>query len=391
MEILVMYEDNRNDLTKILCKVWPNINKHLDRVYTYYAGPSKGPWDLFEELSDEIFIKSINDQIANGKDIIFLYNISEIMREPTIDKVHNCLPQLNIDPSKIYFVTGALDGPENYEKYCQSKGYTDRIKILAANLFLNVSKEQNSWDVYSEYIPKLRTKKFLCFNRVERKHRMVLVHKILTNNLIDTAYYSFYGNNFNSRWIDNITITENNRYDVKALELREDLKSYKHLFPLHLTADAKSRNNPISVDTSDIELFDNSYYSLVTETYFYADPAKDNLSSGVIPAMFFTEKIYKPISMKHPFILVSRANSLKWLRKFGFKTFSPYINESYDDETDDDTRMNMIVDEVKRLNQFTDSEWMDWQNNIKAIVDYNFQIYSSLTDYSYNPNQDLDF
>ena len=393
MEILAhkMYEDERKTLINILCRVWPKLKQHVDRLYIYYAGPVQDVWDLIEKQPDSTFIKNINEQIANGKDIICLYNISEIMREPTIDKIHNCLPKLNIHPSKIYFVTGALDGPENYEEYCKDKGYVDRITILSANIFLNVSKEQNSCDVYSEYIPKIRSKKFLCFNRVERRHRIVLTHKLLTNNLVDTAYYSFYGNKFNSDWIDNITLTSYQLLNKEASSLREGLQQYKHLFPMHLTADIKNRNNPIGIEPSDIELYDNSYYSIVTETYFYADMSMDNLSADNIPAIFFTEKIYKPIAMKHPFILVSRANSLKWLRNLGFKTFSPYINESYDDELNDDVRMNMIVDEVKRLDKFTDAEWIEWQNNIKSIVDYNFQIYSSLTDYSFNPKQDLDF
>jgi hypothetical protein len=320
-----------------------------------------------------------------------LYNISEIIREPTIDKIHNCLPSLNIDPSKIYFITGALDGPEKYEEYCKSKGYIDRIKILSANIFLSVSQGNNPWGVYVEYIPKIRSKKFVCLNKVERRHRIVLTYKLLVNNLIDTSYYSFYGNKFNSDWIDSITLTSKQLLNEEALEIRKVLQQHKHLFPMHLTADAKNRRNPIVMESSDIVLYENSYYSLVTETYFYTDPSEDSLSHKNIPAIFFTEKIYKPISMKHPFILVSSVNSLKWLRKFGFKTFSPYINESYDDEIDDNVRMDMIVEEVKRLDKFTESEWIEWQNKVKAIVDYNFQIYLNLRDYAYNPKQDLDF
>ena len=381
-----MLEDERNSLTKTLTRVWPNLSKHLDRVFTYYVGPVNSPWDLFETSLKSTFIKNINEQIDNNKDIILLYNISEIMRMSDIDKIHRCLPHIKIEPSKIYYVTGALDGPEGYEEYCKSKGYNERITIMSANLFLHVAQSHNSPEVYKEYVPKVRSKKFLCFNRVERTHRIILVGNLMLNDLLDTGYCSFYGNQFDTEWM---------KLSIRRPEINEELRyvlfKNKHLFPMHLNADSEVRRNPISVDSSDVEFFENSYYSIVTETYFFQDTSKDNLASGTIPAIFFTEKIYKPISMRHPFILVSRAGSLKWLRKLGFKTFSPFINESYDDENNDENRMNMIVDEIKRLNQLSDSEWIEWQTNVKDIVDYNFEVFTNTTDYAFNPNKDLDF
>jgi len=365
--------------------VWPNLNKYKDRAYTYYVGPVSDPWSLFETSDDSIFIKNINEQIDN-KDIICLYNISEIMRMCDIDKIHRCLPYIKIDPSKIYYFTGALDGPDGYEEYCKSKGYTERITIMSANLFMHVAQSLTSPDVYKEHIAKVRPKKFLCFNRVERTHRIILVGNLILNDLLDTGYCSFYGNQFDSKWMKPLI-----RRSEISEELRYVLFKNKHLFPMHLNADSEVRRNPIDINLADAELFENSYYSIVTETYFFQDTSKDNLATGTIPAMFFTEKTYKPIAMRHPFILVSRADSLKWLRKLGFKTFSPFINESYDDENNDENRMNMIVDEIKRLNQLSDSEWIEWQKNIKDIVDYNFEVFINSTNYAFNPNKDLDF
>jgi hypothetical protein len=381
-----MYELERAGLFNTLCRVWPNLNKHKDRVYTYYVGPVSDPWDLFESADDSTFIKNINEQIDNNKDIICLYNISEIIKMVDIDKIHRCLSEIKIHPSKIYYFTGALDGVEGYDEYCKAKGYAERITILAANLFMHVAQSLTLPEVYKERVTKVRPKKFLCFNRVERTHRIVLVGNLILDNLLDTGYCSFYGNQFDSKWMKPLI-----RRPEISEELRYVLYKNKHLFPMHLNADEVDRRNPIGINLADAELFENSYYSIVTETYFFKDTSKDNLSAGTIPAMFFTEKTYKPIAMRHPFILVSRADSLKWLRNLGFKTFSPFINESYDDETNDENRMNMIVDEIKRLNQLSDSEWIEWQQNIKDIVDYNFELFITSTNYAFNPNQDLDF
>ena len=48
-----------------------------------------------------------------------------------------------------------------------------------------------------------------------------------------------------------------------------------------------------------------------------------------------TEKIFKPIVSRMPFILVGPAHNLKYLRSYGFETFGRWIDESYDQEVDD--------------------------------------------------------
>ena len=43
-----------------------------------------------------------------------------------------------------------------------------------------------------------------------------------------------------------------------------------------------------------------------------------------------TEKTFKAIALEMPFVLVAPAHSLAYLREYGFRTFAPYIDESYD-------------------------------------------------------------
>ena len=83
--------------------------------------------------------------------------------------------------------------------------------------------------------------------------------------------------------------------------------------------------------------------------------------------LFLSEKIYKPMAFKHPFIVFAQPGILKQLREYGYKTFHPFIDESYDDEKDDIKRFDMVVAEIERLNTFTDDQWIEWQKNIKAI------------------------
>jgi hypothetical protein len=56
-----------------------------------------------------------------------------------------------------------------------------------------------------------------------------------------------------------------------------------------------------------------------------------------------TEKTFKAIALEMPFVLVAPAHSLSYLREYGFRTFAPHIDESYD----------TIEDPVKRIEAVT--------------------------------------
>jgi hypothetical protein len=81
--------------------------------------------------------------------------------------------------------------------------------------------------------------------------------------------------------------------------------------------------------------------------------------------------------MKHPFILVSVPNSLNILKIMGYKTFSPLIDESYDQEKDDATRMTMILSEIERLCNFNEIELESFLLQASQICNYNYKILMS--------------
>ena len=63
-----------------------------------------------------------------------------------------------------------------------------------------------------------------------------------------------------------------------------------------------------------------------------------------------TEKTLRPIACGHPFMILNGPGALETIRSYGFKTFQPYINESYDSEQDPGKRMNMVLAEMRRIN-----------------------------------------
>jgi hypothetical protein len=69
------------------------------------------------------------------------------------------------------------------------------------------------------------------------------------------------------------------------------------------------------------------------------------------------------------------------LKECGYQTFHPYIDESYDNIEDDELRYQAVIQEINRLCAQTDEEWITWQNNIKSIVEHNYQVLLSKTEF----------
>lgn len=197
-------------------------------------------------------------------------------------------------------------------------------------------------------------KVFICFNHLiedKRNYRLHLLSLLHEKNILKYGHVS----------CPNLT---------KELVLQELLKSTSPL-----TADAKKHiyNNlhsvakPLYLDetnfrTASAEIPDIVYSALwhvVTETIFY-----DN-------KLHLTEKIFKPIVTKRPFILVGAVNNLQYLKSYGFKTFDQWIDESYDSESDPDKRLQMIAAQLNKLCNLSPAELEKMHQEMQEVLDYN--------------------
>ena len=69
-----------------------------------------------------------------------------------------------------------------------------------------------------------------------------------------------------------------------------------------------------------------------------------------------TEKTLRPIACGQPFIIANGPGSLEYLHRYGFKTFSPWINEAYNKIQDATLRLEAIVKEMSRLSKLSKEE-----------------------------------
>ena len=109
-----------------------------------------------------------------------------------------------------------------------------------------------------------------------------------------------------------------------------------------------------------VEDFKRTFISVVTETL---------VDDGTL---FFSEKIWKPIMVGHPFMVYGNQYSLKYLKSIGFKTFDRWIDESYDDEPDRDKRSKMIVNELEKFSLKSLDELKKLREEMFEICEFNY-------------------
>jgi hypothetical protein len=129
-----------------------------------------------------------------------------------------------------------------------------------------------------------------------------------------------------------------------------------------LIADIKNPAGDFSAHAGPQELLLNqrALWHVVSETVFYYDK------------LHLTEKIFKPIVSKRPFILVAAPGNLAYLKSYGFKTFDRWIDESYDDEQDPAKRLEMIANEVEKLCKLSMGQLKNMHMEMQEILNYNF-------------------
>jgi hypothetical protein len=116
-----------------------------------------------------------------------------------------------------------------------------------------------------------------------------------------------------------------------------------------------------------------SRFDLVADSEIYV--VTETIAQG--RRLHLTEKTFKPICQQMPFILVSTAHSLEYLRSYGFRTFGDFWDESYDIETDDFLRLEKIAEVMKTLQNMPEHQRQRLLKSAQSVVDHNYQHFYS--------------
>lgn len=223
-------------------------------------------------------------------------------------------------------------------------------------------------------------KKFLNFNRRWRLHRPLLITMLYDKKLLDRGFVSLGVSDSNDdNW--NKKLSELQHYFSYSQEILDILKrsdEIRNLPSMYLDTKDLVTNRADQTNSTD-KYYEETYFSVVTETTFCTAPGYDG-------SPFLSEKVFKCIGMKHPFILVTAPNSLQYLKKLGYRTFESIIDESYDLEIDDAKRILMIVNEIERLCNLTGDDLNKWLEEAREICEHNFNLLKNKTNFLFAMN-----
>jgi hypothetical protein len=189
---------------------------------------------------------------------------------------------------------------------------------------------------------------FLCPNNIiggERRHRIEMLQQFVGRDLLDKNLISF---------------PDVCPYEGQSLELlcvKYELDCPKVRLPLMI-----DNGSGYAAKSHQIDLWgqaNNSLIHVVTETVYRGN--RNHL----------TEKSFKPIVMQQPFIIQSCKGSLEYLRRYGFKTFGDFWDESYD-EADDSVRTYEIGKLIQNINSMSQKEKSQLQTAVNSTVEHNF-------------------
>jgi len=245
--------------------------------------------------------------------------------EVFLDVVNNPLYELIIkflEKSKItnFYL---IDNDINNKKTYKNINYEGRPFIIGRN-----SKWVNPY-----FYDKRFKKHFICLNGKDMYHRQIIFDYINNSQTLKEKTFLSYEPNDKSN--PRHTTIEIDRIDGQDPKYR-----YVNLNPL----------------------CDISFCNIITESFF------DN------KYIHITEKTDRAFSYRQPFIMVGGSGYLKKLKELGFKTFDRWWDESYDDEFNNDTKIEKIKKIILDISNWSIEKCTNVYYEMESVLQHNYEI-----------------
>jgi Fe-S-cluster formation regulator IscX/YfhJ len=302
--------------------------------------------------------------------------------------IHEYFIDSGIPSSQVIYYTCSPNAQNLYDNFCKTENELPTLTFDYCPYYVLLSSALYSKND-DEYKVETRQRDFLMFNRRWGSHpqRVLMLYYLHKMSLLDKFFISFTKTEIdnNGAYTDHF-----NRFmsymDIETPST-DALTEIENILPLVLDKKITVTDSLMfgKFDTTN-EFYNNSMIHLVAETFFFSE------------IIHFTEKTFKPIVYKQPFVMLSAAGSLKSIKALGFKTFSEIWDESYDDIDDDKIRFTKILELIKELCSLSDEQKNELMTKCKPIIEYNHKfLYDRRSDFLvrlvdkvYITNQKLD-
>lgn len=271
-----------------------------------------------------------------------------------LEKIENIIRFTNLRPEQYYLITMDTLEAESIKQALKEKGihinFTGRNSLLIDETLVYDQQEKEPEKLFS------------IFCRSSREWRFHFFCDMIRYDLLDKSIYSYIN-------------ASPYPVDPHPTELTE----IKKMIPFNYRLSPKVRNEINTwVDGIPYALVDNlqDYYSPILFDAISKSHIHIVLETMILGQIHqVTEKTWKAVSVKKPFILYGVPGCLSWLHNRGYKTFHPYINEDYDLETNFNDRKKMIIDEMKRIASLPPAQLAELIDKCRPAVEHNHKLF----------------
>ena len=364
-----------------------------DAEYYYLEfkdGDALGEFQLRKLLAPDVYMR-IKRRSTNT--YLILNNSHEAFHSVVEPLYRHIIMGHNIPEEKVILMTGSFDIMTEVERVSNMyKKDACKVELSmdfedTAHSVFKAMQEDGKWHPPATMHSGPYEKKFLNFNRRWRLHRPTFVMMLKNAGILDQGHVSLAPSDCSTAWDESLwqTIVQMHQSFPHIVSMAYDMKEELMNMPdLYLDReDLVTNRASIEVTAAHKKLYEDTYFSLVSETNYYT------CHEGYECSRFLSEKAWKPILFRHPFLLISTPGILSALRQIGYKTFEGVIDETYDTIQDDGQRLEAIIRETERLCAFNEQEIQDFVRGCQPILDHNFELLTSKTKFHHKLNFSL--
>lgn len=233
-------------------------------------------------------------------------------------------------------------------------------------------------------------KKILLYTHRFRAGRMLLLNMVLKTIDTNTLRYSFTNgetqdsiNRSLRHYVNGGVLTEQERKEIEEITLKRPLGNVYGIdqHPAYELPDGRKEMlhrvvKRLNISTHLPNEFDygKTFLELVSETNGEREHCwiSKGVNNSKHQSVLFTEKIFKPLLARRPFIVAANAGYLQTLKDNGFKTFDRWFDESYDSI---DLTLKESLEVIKKnlifISKKSNDELMEMYQEMKPILEHN--------------------
>lgn len=326
--------------------IYENLLKPCDIECRYFF-----PFGTLEHVSDHEYNRQMSASRVERRYSIFLD------QEPLYQSNCNRIDELILRDNwfKTFKILANSEISELKKDYCESRSIFDWHFFYHGFACLD-------WFRDSRYITEQNEIQncFLNLNHLfknKRSYRLGLVARLIASGCHHAGSISLHATK------DDLLSELSNPYTELSETSKKLIMDYLFDLELPMALDTKTVNSDFSarLGYSEYQLWQSSLFHVVTETVFYDKK------------LHLTEKIFKPIVAERPFILVAAPGNLAYFRKYGFRTFGQWVDESYDMIEDNDARLDHISREICRLSNMSLTDLRRMHQEMQEVLAFNKQ------------------